>query len=62
MVLTYGEDFELLVTIDVRFNELKEEIGLYKIGSITTSRQIHMVNKEGKTKILIPEVTSTLKM
>lgn len=62
MVLTYGEDFELLVTIDDgRFNELNEEIGLYKIGSITTSGQIHMVNKEGKTKILIPRGYEHLK-
>lgn len=62
MALTYGEDFELMVTIDDgRFNELKEEIGLYKIGSITKSGQIHMVNKDGKTKTLIPRGYEHLK-
>jgi thiamine-monophosphate kinase len=55
MALTYGEDFELLVTIEEeRFNVLKDEIGLYKIGQVTTSGQIRMVNKEGKTEILTP--------
>ena len=56
LALTYGEDFELLLTLEKeKFNELKEEIGLYKIGHVTTSGQIHMINKEGETKILAPE-------
>lgn len=55
MALNYGEDFELLVTVKKnKFDEIKEEIGLYKIGYVTISGQIHMVNKEGKTDILTP--------
>jgi thiamine-monophosphate kinase len=53
LALTYGEDFELLVTIEKeKFLELQDRIGLKKIGYITSSGQIQMVNKEGETKIL----------
>lgn len=55
LALNYGEDFELLVTvIKDKFEEIKDELGLYKIGYVTRSGQIHMVNKEGKTNILTP--------
>ncbi|MDD1774804.1 MAG: thiamine-phosphate kinase [Methanobacterium sp.] len=53
LALAYGEDFELLVTIEKdKFLELQDKIDLQKIGYITSSGQIQMVNKEGKTKIL----------
>lgn len=62
MALTYGEDFQLLVTIQrEKFNQIKDEIGLHKIGEITSSGQIHMVDKEGKTKILSPRGYEHLK-
>jgi thiamine-monophosphate kinase len=55
MALNYGEDFELLVTVEEdKFDEIKDELGLNKIGYVTRSGQIHMVNKEGETNILIP--------
>lgn len=55
MALNYGEDFELLVTVAKdKFDEIKDEIGLKRIGYVTRSREIHMVNKEGKTNIIIP--------
>lgn len=55
LALTYGEDFELLVTIQKeRFHELKDDMGLHKIGEVTASGQIHMINKEGKTNTLTP--------
>jgi len=55
MALNYGEDFELLVTVAKdKFDEIKDEIGLKRIGYVTRSPEIHMVNKEGKTNILIP--------
>lgn len=56
LALTCGEDFELLVTIkNDRYPELQDKIGLQKIGYITKSGQIQMINKEGKTKILTPK-------
>lgn len=55
LALTYGEDFELLVTVQKeKFPKLKDELGLYKIGDVNTSGQIHMVNKDGQTNILTP--------
>ena len=62
MALTYGEDFELLVTIqEEKFNQIKDGIGLHKIGEVTSSGQIHMIDKEGKTKILAPRGYEHLK-
>ncbi len=56
LALTYGEDFELLITVQKeKFPKLKDELGLYKIGDVTTSGQIHMVNKDGQTNILTPK-------
>lgn len=56
LVLTYGEDFELLLTIQKEeFDQLNDQIGLYKIGHVTSSGQIQMIDKEGETKILTPE-------
>ncbi len=56
MALSYGEDFEILLTIRKdKFNELKDKISLYKVGYVTSTGQIQMVNKEGKTNILVPK-------
>ncbi|HTX60874.1 MAG TPA: thiamine-phosphate kinase [Methanobacterium sp.] len=56
LVLTYGEDFELLITVQKdKYEALENEIGLHKIGYVTSSGLIHMVNKEGKTKLLTPK-------
>lgn len=56
MALSYGEDFELLVTVrEDKFEEIKDKFSLYKIGSVTASGQIHMINKEGKTNIIVPK-------
>ena len=55
MALNYGEEFELLITVQKdKFDLIKDAIGLNKIGFVTRSGQIHMVNKEGETNILIP--------
>lgn len=58
MALSYGEDFELLVTIKQdEFGKIqtKDKIQLHEIGRVTTSGQIQMIDKEGKTKILTPK-------
>lgn len=55
LALYYGEDFELLLTMKKdTFNKVTEEIKLYKIGDVTSSGRIEMVNKEGTTNILTP--------
>lgn len=62
MALTYGEDFELLVTIQKeKFAAIKDEVGLHSIGIVTTSGQIHMVDKDGNTNMLIPKGYEHLK-
>ncbi len=54
MALSYGEDFEILLTIRKnKFLELKDKFSLYKIGYVTSTGQIQMIDKEGKTNILI---------
>lgn len=51
--LYYGEDFELLLTIKKDdFSHLKDEFGLHKVGVVTSSGKIEIVDKDGKTKIL----------
>jgi thiamine-monophosphate kinase len=55
MALYYGEDFELLFTIDPQdFSSLQEKIEVHAIGEVTSSGRIEMVDKEGKTNILLP--------
>lgn len=55
MALTFGEDFELLITVKKeKFDKITQEIGLYKIGYVNSSGKIQMINKEGGTDILIP--------
>jgi len=56
MALHYGEDFELLLTIDKdAFNQIKDEIPLYRIGKVTSSGKIEMVSKDGTNRILEPK-------
>jgi thiamine-monophosphate kinase len=55
MVLYYGEDFELLFTIKSKdLISLKEVMKVHVIGEVTGSGQIEMIDKEGKTNILVP--------
>ncbi|MBI5681000.1 MAG: thiamine-phosphate kinase [Methanobacterium sp.] len=53
--LYYGEDFEILLTIrkDV-FNKIKDNFHLYKIGEVTSSGKMIIVNKEGIENLLTP--------
>jgi len=47
--LSYGEDFEILLTIKKdKFKEIEDKISLYEIGSVTSSGQIQMINKKEK--------------
>lgn len=56
MALCYGEDFELLVTVlEDKFDEIKDELSLHKIGMVNHSGQIQMINKKGKTNMLSPK-------
>ena len=62
MALTYGEDFELLLTVDANvFGELKSKVTIYKIGSIDQSGKIKMIDKTGKTNIITPRGYEHLK-
>ena len=55
LAIYYGEDFELLLIIKKdSFDKLKKKIKLYKIGDVTSSGRIEMINKEGTTNILTP--------
>ncbi len=51
--LYYGEDFELLLTIqEAAFNQLKDDFKLHQVGVVTSSGKMEIVNKSGKTNIL----------
>lgn len=53
--LYYGEDFELLLTIKKDdFNLLKDDFGLFKVGVVTSSGKMEIIDKDGKTNILKP--------
>lgn len=53
--LYYGEDFELLLTVEKdAFEQIKEEIPLYEIGTVTSSGKIEIINKQGTKNILKP--------
>ena len=58
MALTYGEDFELLLTVKKdKFNDLKDlnkGINLHEVGVVDSSGTIKMIDKDGKTNILTP--------
>jgi thiamine-monophosphate kinase len=56
MALSYGEDFEILLTIKKdKFHEIKDKISLYELGYVTSSGHIQMIDNEEKTDILIPK-------
>jgi len=62
MALYYGEDFELLITISPQyFDSLKEKVEVHSIGEVTSSGRIEMIDKEGKTNILVPRGYEHLK-
>ena len=51
--LYYGEDFELLLTIQKDdFDHLKNEFGLHQVGVVTDSGKMEIIDKDGKTNIL----------
>jgi len=51
--LYYGEDFELLLTVEKDdFSHLKDQFGLYEVGVVTSSGKMEIVNKDGKTNLL----------
>ncbi len=51
--LYYGEDFELLLTIQKDdFDHLKDEFELHQVGVVTDSGKMEIIDKEGKTNIL----------
>ena len=56
LVLYYGEDFELLLTIQKEaFNLIKDKIPLFKIGEVTSSGKIIIVNKDRTQRVLKPQ-------
>ena len=62
MALTYGEDFELILTIHPSlFDDLKSQTTLYKIGLVDSSGMIKMIDKSGKTNIITPRGYEHLK-
>jgi len=55
LALSYGEDFELLLTISPsEFETIKNELDLKKIGLVNSTGIIKMIDKSGKTKIVTP--------
>jgi thiamine-monophosphate kinase len=62
MATTYGEDFELLLTVPQSlFNDLNSEVTLYKIGLVDSSGKIKMIDKAGNTNIITPRGYEHLK-
>ena len=62
MALTYGEDFELILTVQPdHFDELSSKIILYKIGFVDSSGTIKMIDKKGNTNIITPKGYDHLK-
>jgi len=54
-ILYYGEDFELLLTIDKdNFKEISAEIPLYQIGEVTSSSKMTIVKNNGQEEKLEP--------
>ncbi len=62
MALSYGEDFELLLTVDpALFEDLKSAVTLYEIGVVDSSSGIRMIDKSGKTNVITPHGYEHLK-
>ncbi len=56
MALTYGEDFELVLTVKPDlFDKIKSRVNLHKIGSVDSSGVIKMIDKSGNTNIITPK-------
>lgn len=52
LALSYGEDFELLLTIKpALYPQIKEEFDLYTLGEVDSSGKINMIDKEGRIKV-----------
>lgn len=55
LALSYGEDFELLLTIPpAEFESIKAELNLIKIGLVDATGTIKMIDKSGNTKVVTP--------
>jgi thiamine-monophosphate kinase len=62
MATTYGEDFELLLTVHPSlFNDLNSKVTLHKIGLVDSSGKIKMIDKAGNTNIITPRGYEHLK-
>lgn len=65
MALTYGEDFELLLTVQKDkfddLNHLKNVVDLHEIGFVDSSGIIKMIDKDGKTNVVTPKGYEHLK-
>ena len=56
LALSYGEDFELLLTISpLEFESIKTKLQLIKIGFVDSTGTIKMVDKSGDTKVVTPK-------
>ena len=56
MALTYGEDFELVLTVKPDlFDKIKSRVNLHKIGFVDSSGVIKMIDKSGNTNIITPK-------
>ena len=55
LALSYGEDFELLLTISPsEFETIQNQLNLKKIGLVDSTGTIKMIDKSGNTKIVTP--------
>jgi len=55
LALSYGEDFELLLTVSQsEFETIKTKLNLKKIGLVDSTGTIKMIDKSGTTKIVTP--------
>ncbi|MGF7117489.1 thiamine-phosphate kinase [Methanobacterium oryzae] len=55
-ILYYGEDFELLLTIQKdEFKRINDKVPIFKIGKVTSSGKIIIVNKDGTQSVLKPQ-------
>lgn len=56
LALSYGEDFELLLTISPsEFESIKTKLKLKKIGFVDSTGTIKMIDKSGNTKVVTPK-------
>lgn len=62
MATTYGEDFELLITVDPSyFDDLNSQLPIHKIGLVDSTGTIKMIDKAGNTNIITPRGYEHLK-